>query len=319
MIVSNSATTALMLLTSNNPQNTVAAKSANFHAPHSIKPTSTQAAVHPFQQQSSLTEFTERFSAWVKGLEDGSISPETKSPSFHTNGSSAASNHDNRKVPTGSFVAVKAPSEGGELIIKDAAHPDRKSAVMNAYHFGMALMEHSQNVVRLEEGIARKSTLEDAFRQQVETGEGTFHDPEKGLKWLSAGTSVEGMLSEAKLEMERASTSLGKMFSFTANALTTAADGSSEFTGFTISHGEYGKIMEVSADGEVTMFDANGKEYSREEYVTNKPDGLIGEMHNDLVDEADQAQMQQTINQLKQGRSSMLFDMSDPTKFDLRV
>lgn len=64
-----------------------------------------------------------------------------------------------------------------------------------------------------------------------------------------------------------------------------AYDGS--FQGFSITHGTLGKIMDVSADGTLTLYDAEGTAYSAEEYNAANIDGGIPQLHNDLIRQAD--------------------------------
>lgn len=86
--------------------------------------------------------------------------------------------------------------------------------------------------------------------------------------------------------MERNAATLANLFSLDAASVTTSAyDGS--FGGFSLSHGTLGKIMDVAADGTVTLYDAEGKGYSAAEYSAANIDGGIPQLRNDLIRQSD--------------------------------
>lgn len=314
MIVSDGATTALALIAGLHSSSDATASTTS--ASTLLTPASAQGQ----SQMEQYTAYREKVSAWMAGLEDGSIAPNDKGPGAFGGVTTPGQPQGAGKVPAGAFVASKAPSEGGELVVRDAAHPDRQAAVMNAYHYATVVIEQAEKITRHEEALLRGEEQSQAYQRQIDTRQGDAYDPVKGLQMVESGTAyARAEIAEAKLDVERATTSLAKMFSFTETTLSQNGDGTSSLAGFTISHGDYGKIMEVSAEGEITMFDQSGKTYTREEYVSAQPDGLIGEMHNDLIDESNEVKVQQEINTMTQGRSATTIDLSDLTKFDIRL
>ncbi|MEX5562831.1 hypothetical protein SM764_05365 [Pseudophaeobacter sp. 1A16562] len=333
----SSASTALSLLT--NP----VAKPANGLANQNDAGVSIQAKSgnivstgSPSTSASSITSemvsFAKAARTEADGLRDGSLSP------FDTKVlkpvRSAHAPEDSRLLQDGVFVGSKAASEGGNVVIVDANFPDRRSATANAYHAGTALLEQSQTLVRYDAMLKSSQEKAATLQAQLDAGTGDVEQLAALLRGHqdSIGSLTE-MRAEAQLQVDRATASLSRMFSFTGQAIATSEDGSSQVAGFTISHGTQGKIMEVSADGDITMFDKSGKAYTREGFAAAKPDGVIPGIHNDLVREADAARplperFAQALGRVGAGPSgesqvaiqrTIAVDISDLLKIDIRI
>ena len=109
------------------------------------------------------------------------------------------------------------------------------------------------------------------------------------------------------LNMERSVVTLAGMFSFDSASVTAAAY-EGKFEGFSLTHGTLGKIMDVSAEGEITLYGADGTAYSAADCNAANVDGGIPQLHNDMIRKADeeqrQAKMQTLINASKQASMS---------------
>ncbi|OWJ98731.1 hypothetical protein CDV54_01580 [Paracoccus yeei] len=102
--------------------------------------------------------------------------------------------------------------------------------------------------------------------------------------------------------MERSAVTLAGMFSFDSASVTAAAY-QGKFEGFSLTHGTLGKIMDVSAEGEITLYGSDGTAYSADEYNAANVDGGIPQLHNDMIRKADaderHAKLQALINASK--------------------
>ncbi|MFT4014361.1 MAG: hypothetical protein QM682_13355 [Paracoccus sp. (in: a-proteobacteria)] len=166
---------------------------------------------------------------------------------------------------------------------RDGDFLSRGDAMAYAYHFATALDEDARNsVVEMAWVNANSDTTRDASgriygvssdgRISGDSKEGTEH-----------GTFHSVMTFH---RMERQAASLANLFSLDTASVTNAAyDGT--YQGFSLSHGTLGKIMDVSADGQVTLYDAQGNAYSAAEYSAANIDGGIPELRNDLLRQAD--------------------------------
>lgn len=199
--------------------------------------------------------------------------------------------HDPRFLREGGFGVVKGPLEGEALVVRDAVMGDRQGALMNAYHYGSDLLKANEGIERKSGVIASRNAEISALKEQLTAGEGDSEYSTKKIAWLENNIKhMNQSLGEDRQRADRAMASLSRLFSQADNGLDGATTATPESGGFEITHGTYGKLMEVSDDGSITMFDREGNGYSREEFVEKKPEGMIGEIHNDLIREEDRRQ-----------------------------
>ncbi|WP_147278888.1 hypothetical protein [Paracoccus versutus] len=213
-------------------------------------------------------------------LRDGSLSP------FDPNTGMARLWARSDTDPRMRYEGVFLPAEMGPMghsataTKRDADFPARSDAMAMAYHFGKALAERAKTAVA-DMALVRKNSdtmLDPSGR--IYGMEGGF----AGLESANAhGTSeIVGNINF----LESRAASLANLFSFDTTSVTRPVyDGS--FQGFSITHGTLGKIMDVSADGTLTLYDAEGTAYSAEEYNAANIDGGIPQLHNDLIRQAD--------------------------------
>lgn len=191
---------------------------------------------------------------------------------------------DSRMEFEGAFAAKFVDTGmGATQPQRDADFPSRSDAMAYAYHFATALAQDAQQAVTDMAWInANSDTTRDASGRIYGTNaDGTF-------KGVSDEAFTHGTFDALWTfqSMERNAASLANLFSLDAASVTTSAyDGS--FGGFSLSHGNLGKIMDVTADGAVTLYDAEGKGYSAAEYSAANIDGGIPQLRNDLIRQAD--------------------------------
>lgn len=196
---------------------------------------------------------------------------------------------DSRLVSEGRFGIAKGPLEGTELVVRDAVMGDRQGALMNAYHHGTDLLKANEEIEARSAHFASRNAEIASLKEQLAAGEGDSDYNGRKLAYLEENNWFYAeQLEESKIDADRAMASLSRLFSQTDNGLEGSVSATPTSGGFEITHGTYGKMMEVSDDGSITMFDSEGNGYSREEFVEKQPDGMIGEMHNDFIREEDQ-------------------------------
>ncbi len=191
---------------------------------------------------------------------------------------------DPRKVFPGHFVTAQEIPMGTRAPQRDADFLSRRDAMANAYHFATALVKAARDVIGSRIGIeTHKDQMLDASGRLYGIGS----DGRAGSgDWKAAIERGTYIILHEMGEMEKMAASLANLFSFDSTSVTQPAyDGS--FQGFSITHGTLGKIMDVSADGTLTLYDAEGTAYSAEEYNAANIDGGIPQLHNDLIRQAD--------------------------------
>jgi len=290
MLVNSSASIALSLLSGN------ATRDMSAGASLPLLPTSGARTDSPRVDRSGLNaDFgSDEFIAAIKqtqleleGLRNGTISPFDKTlilkPAVNANASA-----DVRQAQRegGLFIGSQAPSEGGDGKVADAAFPDRRSSVANAYTFAMSFVVNNREVSRLSNAISslpdRQAELRSSNPELASAKTGPFSD----AAFEATRASLTAMQDKAELHAERAKASLSRMFSFTDSGLRQNENGTLETKGFSISHGTLGKIMDVDASGRITVYDQKGNSYSQSEYVASSPDGAIPGMAADLANGA---------------------------------
>lgn len=196
-------------------------------------------------------------------------------------------NSDPRLEFEGMFVpATSSPTMGQTAPQRDADFPARSDAMALAYHFGTALAEAAQQTVKDIKVI-------DAYSDTMRDAVANIYGISANGAMLSSVTS-ERLADEHGTQsivwsmrgMEINAASLGNLFSFDSASVTKAAYGG-EFKGFSISHGTLGKIMDVGADGAITLYGADGASYSAADYSANIVDGGIPQLRNDMIRLAD--------------------------------
>lgn len=194
------------------------------------------------------------------------------------------SNSDSRLVFPGVFISSPGVAAGTQAPQRDAAFLSRRDAMANAYHFATALVETTNYVVAdAREIAAHPDKYLDASGQLYGAGAG---GGTLGGDWEAAMRQGTDMMLFYRDKMESMAASLANMFSFDTTSVTTGAyEGS--FQGFSISHGTLGKIMDVDANGKITLYDAQGTAWTAEDYDAAKIDGGIPELHNDMIRQAD--------------------------------
>lgn len=227
---------------------------------------------------SEMDADVKRVAALHSQLRNGSISP--FDPDTGMARLWAEYNTDPRMKYEGRFIPAQSGPMGHSAPKRDADFPARSDAMAMAYHFGKALAGLAPVVVT-DMAMVRKNsdTMLDAS--------GRIHGMEGGFD-ASANATAHGtdQIVLNILSFERNAASLANLFSFDSTSVTRPAyDGS--FQGFSITHGTLGKIMDVSADGTLTLYDAEGTAYSAEEYNAANIDGGIPQLHNDLIRQAD--------------------------------
>lgn len=173
---------------------------------------------------------------------------------------------------------------GANQIQRDADFSSRSDAMAYAYHFATALAADAQRGVTDMAWIkANSDTTRDASgRIYGTTADGHFIGE---TAEFTEHFELPDALSTFR-SMERNAATLANMFSLDASSVTTSAYGGS-YSGFSLSHGTLGKIMDVAADGTITLYDAEGKGYSAAEYSAANIDGGIPQLRNDLIRQSD--------------------------------
>lgn len=290
MLVDSSASIALSLLSGSAKRATPAGLSHPLVAPSATPSGSPSVDRSGLNAEIGSDEFMATIrliQAQTEGLRNGTISPFDKNlimkPGFSANDSPEV---QKARLEGGHFIGSKAPSEGGDGKVADAAFPDRRSAVANAYTFATSFLVHNREVARLSESIAglsgRQAELKLSNPELTSAATGPFSD----ASFEATRASLTAMQDKAQLSAERAKASLSRMFSFTDTGLSQNDSGTLDTKAFSISHGTLGKIMDVDAQGRVTVYDQNGTSYSLREYVAAEPDGAIPWMAANLANGA---------------------------------
>ncbi len=224
-------------------------------------------------------------------VRDGTLSPTSeRAMKYMARAVGEEITRDPRMLEIGHFIGALGASDGVKVEHRDAAFPDRNTAVVNAYHWGKQLAESTQFIAKAERDIATTRTAIQDITRRIGAGDGDVDALRASLESRQASLGYLGQqISERKDQAEMASATLARQFSFRGQGMAVTAGGTTEATGFTLTHGTQGTVMEVGADGTLTLFDASGKGYTLSEYNAAQPDGLIAELHNDEIKRADEA------------------------------
>ncbi len=198
--------------------------------------------------------------------------------------------HQNIKDPRmefeGNFGSSLPAAMGTTAPQRDAEFSSRGDAMAYAFHFGSELAKMGQSVaIDMSRIDASSSTMLDSSGKIF----GLASDGQILGNWdavMTAEAHGNGAILRDMRHMETQAASLANLFSFdSASATRPVYEGT--FSGFSISHGTLGKIMDVAANGSVTLYDAEGKGYSAAEYSAANIDGGIPQLRNDLRRQAD--------------------------------
>lgn len=218
----------------------------------------------------------------TSGLVDGSISP-FDPEAVEVTGSERVFhqwNKDPRLIFEGTFVGgeINGVSKGAKAEQSDSNFPSRRDAMVTAYHYATKVIDSAMPTARIAK--SNPSLLPSSW-EALRTAP---------MEDFSVGFEAS--------QMEMNAAVLSKMFSFD-NTTVTGAVYAGEFNGFSLTHGTLGKIMDVSAEGEITLYDAEGTAYSAAEYNAAGVDGGIPELHNDLIRRADEDQRRAEFQALR--------------------
>lgn len=233
-----------------------------------------------FESSKMLESLTIRTREMLSGLSNGSVSP--FDPEFSKTWKTEEVFHQNksdlRLQFEGRFAAEIISTNGQTAPQRDANFPSRRDAMANAYHFATELSQKAQSVVASKPLINASTDSMGRLYGMGALG-GAMDSFELMDEAYAHGTDKVVFDIRA---METAAAALAKLFSFDSTSVTVAAyDG--QFSGFSISHGTQGKIMDVDQNGAFTLYDAGGTAYSAEEYNAAKIDGGIPQLHNDII------------------------------------
>ena len=199
---------------------------------------------------------------------------------------------DSRLVAEGYFFSsAKDQSDGFPFARSDKSFKTRQDALAHAYHFGSDLLQANKDIAKIGTRLENRRLEISTLKDELTAGIGDSDFNLRKLAWLKNNhDSHVRLMNQMKADAQEAMASLSVMFSQIGNGLSTEENGTQNLTRFEITHGVYGKLMEVSEDGTIRMFDSVGQAYSRQEFITKQPDGMIGEIHNDLIREEDKRQ-----------------------------
>ncbi len=247
-------------------------------------------AQNGFRDLSNDPAFREMMST-LDEVRDGTLSPTSeRATKYQARAVGEEFLRDPRMLEIGHFVPAHGAAYGVAVEHRDAAFPDRNTAMVNAYHWGKQLSESAQFIAKVDrDKLATRAAIQD-LTARIGAGDGDVDAMRAELTGREASLGYLGEeVSRHRLQADRVGASLARQFSFRGQGMTVTAGGTTEATGFTITHGTQGKVMEVGADGTLTLFDASGKGYTPSEYNAARPDGLVAELHNDGIRRADEA------------------------------
>ena len=190
----------------------------------------------------------EEWEQFMADLQSGKESPLTDK--FSQSGRQHAEEHGTRYE--GRFVGTNRLESPGYADFKD-----RQVAMLNAYHFGSELADQASRARAYGNGVLMGDNVGRAARQAADA-------------------------------VEQYAPIVASQFNMTSDVITKDAAGYATTHGFELRYPEFGLLMSVSDDGEITMYDAQGTAFTREEYAVAETGEYIPEMLNDLDDEAAQ-------------------------------
>lgn len=191
-------------------------------------------------------------------------------------------NTDLRMEFEGAFPPTESARMGSsaKTTRQDADFLSRSDAMAQAYHFASA-------IVRFATETASEMTIVKANTDTMLDASGQIYGLDGRLDShdLREKHGTQDIVRSSHA-LEQNLVVMAKMFSLDTTSVTDPTyDGS--FHGFSIAHGTLGKIMDVDANGAITLYDAEGKAWSAEDYAAARVDGGIPQLHNDLIRQAD--------------------------------
>lgn len=229
----------------------------------------------------TMREASDKF-LWdsLKGLSEGSKSPFDAEINAAFGEEKLFRQHNSKSALKyeGSYSAEIVSTQRQTAPQRDANFLSRQDAMAYAYHFGISLAREAQAVVASKPQI---DASKDSTGRMYGTNPSGHGMDAFALMDESYRHDTHGIVLNMK-SMETSAAALGRLFSFDSASVTISAyDG--KFNGFSISHGEMGKVMDVADDGSITLYDANGTSYSSEDYNSANVDGGIPQLHNDII------------------------------------
>ena len=219
-------------------------------------------------------------------LANGKLSPFGSEIAKEYEGISTRKGHGNMNDPRKEFGGhfsmsqienyVGRPAE----VTQDTAFLDRRDAIATAYHFAS---DFAQGMLEVSQGVRKARRDEKGNIYGLSSSGEILEDRNNGNVRTEHGTDS---LIRRMEQMEGDGAGLARHFSFDRTAVTRAAL-KGEVSAFSITHGTFGKLMDVGKDGTVTLYDAQGTAFSMQDYNSANSSERIPEVHNDLIDLAD--------------------------------
>lgn len=223
----------------------------------------------------------ERISALNHAIEKGEVSP--LGPEVHDLHPGAVKLTYPGREFEGQFIArIGLEDHFGRAapVTSDTAFLDRRDAMVTAYHFATQFFGDIKSVAK-EFPYAPRDAAGSIYGLSAS---GDFINTDAGYRLRDEKGTFQLILNMRT--MENAGSALAMHFSFDKTGATAAAY-NGQRSGISITHGAYGKIMDISAEGDVTLYDAQGKAFSAEEYNAANTKERIPALQNDLLDLAE--------------------------------
>ncbi|MDO5621027.1 MAG: hypothetical protein Q4G24_06105 [Paracoccus sp. (in: a-proteobacteria)] len=259
-----------------------------------------ETAAHKLRMKQAASAL-QRIQETYEGLANGTISPLDKERHAAAIRSQNDYYQDIRMKFTGIFESSWRTYLRQDAPKSEVTFLTRQDAMATAYHFAERLADYGKMVAKDAATIqANRDTLLDSSGQLyglTKNGQ-VSENPDEFRKSYSMGTS--SMIHSMKT-MEGAAASLAQYFGFDSRSVTLPAyDG--DFQGFSVATAQYGKILDVAADGTMTFYDANGTAYSAKEYNDQNIDDGIPALHNALIRQADKESALAEYNKAREER-----------------
>lgn len=197
---------------------------------------------------------------------------------------------DPRMDYEGVFPASASVAMGTTAPRRDADFPARRDAMAYAYSFGSRLAVSARQAVADSQAIR-------ANRDRMLDGTGQLHGVARDGRLLGSWEAMAAAdahqthdIVANMFNMEVQAASLANLFSFDSASVTAPAY-RGEFNGFSIRHGRLGPIMDVAADGAITLHGADGTAHRAADYSAAQVDGGIPQLRNDLIRAADRQKL----------------------------
>lgn len=217
----------------------------------------TYADSSPLEPKATITAAEEadqeKFIGIVLGLIDGSESPIGEEATKLCDRRFIAQEKAAGRMFEGNFVTGNGLNDDGSYEIGMGAFADRQVAMINAYHYARAAGHATWALIMFNTSSVNPSRYGEQY------GRAAFM---------------------AERDLVRPLSMLGRQFGFTGTTLATTEDGRQVFSGLTVTHEKYGKMLSIDPNGTVTLYDQSGKAYTEEAYNAAQPEGVIPELWN---------------------------------------